>query len=146
MIAHTTGFISRELPLRRGMEVSHFICSCNCIQRGPGLSRGNKKRLAWPPKEPAFDSGAVGTSGLEHTNGRSLIKCEPPLILGGISYYQMWMNKACSRGGPSWPCPAAAAAWPLGSSRSCWSRHCGISAWMDLGKLVARISRELTGN
>lgn len=42
------------------------------------------------PEDSSFDFRAMGTSSLEHTNGHSLIKCEPPLIFGGISYYQIW--------------------------------------------------------
>lgn len=79
------------------------------------LSGGNKKRLACPPKDSAFDLGARGTSSLQHTNGHSLIRCELPLTFGGISCYQMQRNKDCSPGGfPSCAqrCPAADAVGP----------------------------------
>lgn len=52
MIAHTTGFISRELLSQRGIEVSHFICSYNCIQlhskRARSLRRKEEKIAMCP--------------------------------------------------------------------------------------------------
>lgn len=61
------------------------------------------------PKDPSFDFTATGTSRREHTNGHSLIKCEPPLIFGGISYYHIWTQRD-GRRGPARPHPGWAPA------------------------------------
>lgn len=64
--------------------------------KGGRIGGGNE--IARPPKGSALMRGAMGAPSLQQADGHSLIKCESPLALRGISYYPVWRNKACSRG------------------------------------------------